>query len=42
MRRRYHREGEFERRSAAAKKRHLEHPEILQKTWEKRRKKKED
>ena len=32
--RRYHREGEFERRSAGQKKRMREHPEDLQKAWD--------
>lgn len=34
---RYHREGEFERRSAAQKKRFKEHPEQRRKIWETRR-----
>jgi hypothetical protein len=34
---RYHREGEFERRSAAMRKMYAEHPEIRKKIWETRR-----
>ena len=36
---RYHREGEFERRSAAQRKRFKEHPEDLLKMWEGRKRK---
>lgn len=41
LRKRYHREGEFERRSAAMRKMYAEHPEIRKKIWETRRRNKE-
>jgi hypothetical protein len=41
LRKRYHREGEFERRSAAMKKKYIEHPEIKDKIREAKRRNKE-
>lgn len=42
LRKRYHREGEFERRSAGIRKMYAEHPEIRKKIWESRRRNKKE